>query len=127
MFLFLLSAAFSSSRSIERRTKSLPPVVRDRFNLFTTNASFSAFIFPRMASVASFPRLFSLVNFVVVLCQQFPVTEVPSTSHHQPRKQTAFVQLGLLHPRSVFVSIIICYIAGMFLQQCALIGYFVIT
>ncbi|XP_078371606.1 uncharacterized protein LOC144655264 isoform X1 [Oculina patagonica] len=52
------TAAFSSSRSMERRTKSLPPV--------------------------------------------FPVTEVPSTFHHQPRKQTAFVQLGLLHPRSVF-------------------------
>lgn len=32
----------------------------------------------------------------------FPVTEVSSTNNSQLRKQTAFVQLGLLHPRSVF-------------------------
>jgi len=32
----------------------------------------------------------------------FPVTEVPQTFHQHQRKQTAFVQLGLLHPRSVF-------------------------
>jgi len=32
----------------------------------------------------------------------FPITEVPTNSHLQSRKQTAFVQLGLLHPRSVF-------------------------
>ena len=42
-----------------------------------------------------------------LLYQQFPVTEVSSTNNNQLRKQTAFVQLGLLHPRSVFVSIVI--------------------
>ncbi|CAH3029158.1 unnamed protein product, partial [Porites evermanni] len=36
----------------------------------------------------------------------FPVTEASSIIPHQhQKKQTAFVQLGLLHPRSVFVSI----------------------
>lgn len=37
-----------------------------------------------------------------VYTSQFPVTEVPSTFHQQPKRQTVFVQLGLLHPRSVF-------------------------
>lgn len=45
---------------------------------------------------------------------QFPVTEASSIIPHQhQKKQTAFIQLGLLHPRSVFVSVtLLCWWTG---------------
>ena len=79
-----------------RRTKSLPPVVGKRLH-----DSIQARVFWNVSHLVY--DIFALL----LLYQQFPVTEVSSTNNSQLRKQTAFVQLGLLHPRSVFVSIVI--------------------
>ena len=79
-----------------RRTKSLPPVVGKRLH-----DSIQARVFWNVSHLVY--DIFALL----LLYQQFPVTEVSSTNNSQLRKQTAFVQLGLLHPRSVFVSIVV--------------------